>query len=285
MIDKFSFKKGHRARAAFLIFDYAFIVLLCVCMLVPLLKVLVDSVDPTSHGIQLWPKQIDFSAYKMILGKSSLYQPLWVSIYTTILATVIGLTMVTLAGYVVLQKEMPGHKFIVSSIMLTMMFSGGLIPTYITIKTMGLMNNVFTVILPASISAYNIILMKSFFEGIPSTLYEAAELDGASPMGIFARIVLPLSKPALASIGLFIAVGMWNQYMNFVLYITDANKKNFQVKVRDLILNDGLSGSIELSEELLKNAMVVIVVFPFLVIYPFLQKYFVKGVTLGAVKG
>lgn len=285
MIDKFSFKKGHRSRAVFLIFDYVFIILLCVCMLVPLLKVLVDSVDPTSHGIQLLPKQIDFAAYKMILGKSSLYQPLWVSIYTTILATVIGLAMVTLAGYVVLQREMPGHKFIVGSIMLTMMFSGGLIPTYITIKTLGLMNNVFTVILPASVSAYNIILMKSFFEGIPGTLYEAAELDGASPMGIFTRIVLPLSKPALASIGLFIAVGMWNQYMNFVLYITDASKKNFQVKVRDLILNDGLSGSIELSEELLKNAMVVIVVFPFLVIYPFLQKYFVKGVTLGAVKG
>ena len=285
MIEKFSFKKGHRARTIFMIFNYAFITLLCVCMMVPLLKVMVDSVDPTSHGIQLWPKQVDFSAYRMILGKSSLYQPLWVSVYTTILATVIGLTLVTLAGYVVLQKEMPGHRFIVGSIMLTMMFSGGLIPTYITIKNLGLMNNVFTVILPASISAYNIILMKSFFEGIPGTLYEAAELDGASPMGIFTRIVLPLSKPALASIGLFIAVGMWNQYMNFVLYITDANKKNFQVKVRDLILNDGLSGSIELSEELLKNAMVVIVVFPFLVIYPFLQKYFVKGVTLGAVKG
>lgn len=285
MIEKFSFKKGHRARTIFMIFNYAFITLLCVCMMVPLLKVMVDSVDPTSHGIQLWPKQVDFSAYRMILGKSSLYQPLWVSVYTTILATVIGLALVTLAGYVVLQKEMPGHRFIVGSIMLTMMFSGGLIPTYITIKNLGLMNNVFTVILPASISAYNIILMKSFFEGIPGTLYEAAELDGASPMGIFTRIVLPLSKPALASIGLFIAVGMWNQYMNFVLYITDANKKNFQVKVRDLILNDGLSGSIELSEELLKNAMVVIVVFPFLVIYPFLQKYFVKGVTLGAVKG
>lgn len=285
MIEKFSFKKGHRARAIFMIFNYAFITFLCVCMIIPLLKVLVDSVDPTSHGIRLWPHQIDFSAYKMILGKSSLYQPLWVSVYTTILATVIGLALVTLAGYVVLQREMPGHKFIVGSIMLTMMFSGGLIPTYITIKSLGLMNNVFTVILPASISAYNIILMKSFFEGIPGTLYEAAELDGASPMGIFTRIVLPLSKPALASIGLFIAVGMWNQYMNFVLYITDANKKNFQVKVRDLILNDGLSGSIELSEELLKNAMVVIVVFPFLVIYPFLQKYFVKGVTLGAVKG
>lgn len=285
MKEKFSFKPGHRARTLFLIFDYSLIIFLCVCMVIPLLKVLVDSVDPTSYGIRLFPKEIDLSAYKMILGKESLYQPLWVSIYTTILATVIGLTLVTLAGYVVIQREMPGHKFIVASIMITMMFSGGLIPSYITMKSLGLMNNVMTIVLPASISAYNIILMKSFFEGIPNTLYEAAELDGASPLGIFAKIVLPLSKPALASIGLFIAVGMWNQYMNFVLYITDANKKNFQVKVRDLILNDGLSGTIEMSDELLKNAMVVIVVFPFLVIYPFLQKYFVKGVTLGAVKG
>ena len=285
MKEKFSFKKGHRARTLFLIFDYSLIIFLCICMVIPLLKVLVDSVDPTSYGIRLFPKEIDLSAYKMILGKESLYQPLWVSVYTTILATVIGLTLVTLAGYVVIQRDMPGHKFIVASIMITMMFSGGLIPTYITIKSLGLMNNVMTIVLPASISAYNIILMKSFFEGIPSTLYEAAELDGASPLGIFTKIVLPLSKPALASIGLFIAVGMWNQYMNFVLYITDANKKNFQVKVRDLIMNDGLSGTIEMSDELLKNAMVVIVVFPFLVIYPFLQKYFVKGVTLGAVKG
>jgi len=97
-----------------------------------------------------------------------------------------------------------------------------LFPSYITMKELGLMNNVMAIILPASVSAYNIILMKSFFEGIPNTLYEAAELDGASPLGIFIRIVLPLSKPALASIGLFIAVGMWNQYMNFVLYITAA---------------------------------------------------------------
>ena len=197
-----------------------------------------------------------------------------------------GLLLTTLAGYVIIQREMPGHKLIVNSIMLTMLFSGGMIPTYLTIKTLGLMNNVMTCILPVCLSSYNIILMKSFFEGIPGTLYEAAELDGATPVGIFARIVLPLSKPALASIGLFIAVGMWNNYMNFVLYITDANKKNFQVKVRELILNDGLSGSsIDISEDMLKNAMVVIVVMPFLIIYPFLQKYFVKGVTIGAVKG
>lgn len=286
MRDKLSLKKGHRSRTLFLVFNVMFITALCVCMVIPLLKVFVDSVDPTTYGVRLWPKVVDFKAYEEILSKSSLYKPLWVSVYTTVMATVIGLLLTTLAGFVIIQRDMPGHKFIVNSIMFTMLFSGGMIPTYLTIKYLGLMNNVLTVVLPASLSAYNIILMKSFFEGIPPTLYEAAEMDGATPMDIFWRIVLPLSKPALASIGLFIAVGMWNSYMNFVLYITDANKKNFQVKVRDLILNDGLSGSsIEISEDMLKNAMVIIVVFPFLVIYPFLQKYFVKGVTLGAVKG
>lgn len=286
MTERFSFRKGHRARAAFLVCTYIFLILLMICMVIPLIKVLVDSLDPTTYGIRLWPRKVDLSAYKHILSQSSLYKPLWVSVYSTVLATGIGLLLTTLAGYVVIQKEMPGHKFVVNSIMLTMLFSGGMIPTYLTIKNLGLMDSVMTCILPVSLSAYNVILMKSFFEGIPGTLYEAAELDGASPMGIFARIVLPLSKPALASIGLFIAVGMWNNYMNFVLYITDANKKNFQVKVRELILNDGLSGSsISISEDMLKNAMVIIVVMPFLVIYPFLQKYFVKGVTIGAVKG
>ncbi len=286
MNDKFSFKKGHRGRAIFLICNYMFLIALMICMTIPLLKVMVDSIDPTTYGIRLFPKKVDFSAYKHILSRSSLYRPLWISVYSTIVATVVGLLLTTLAGYVIIQREMPGHKLIVNSIMLTMLFSGGMIPTYLTIKTLGLMNNVMTCILPVCLSSYNIILMKSFFEGIPGTLYEAAELDGATPVGIFARIVLPLSKPALASIGLFIAVGMWNNYMNFVLYITDANKKNFQVKVRELILNDGLSGSsIDISEDMLKNAMVVIVVMPFLIIYPFLQKYFVKGVTIGAVKG
>ena len=120
------------------------------------------------------------------------------------------------------------------------------------------------------------------------TLYEAAELDGCTPMDTFFRVVLPLSKPALATIGLFIAVGFWNEYMHFILYITNPDWKNFQVKIRDLILNDGISGNaatLSMSQEMLKSAVVIVVVFPFLIIYPFVQKYFTKGITLGAVKG
>lgn len=286
MKEKLSFKPGHRGRTIFVIFNYIFQILLMCIMIIPLLKVLVDSIDPTSFGVRLWPKAVDFSAYKQIISTSSLYRPFIVSVVTTIIATVVGLLLTTLAGYVVIQKRMPGHKFIIGMIMFTMLFSGGLIPSYLNIKNLGLMNNLIVVIVPSCMSAYNIILMKSFFETIPSTLYEAASLDGCTPLSTFWRIVLPLSKPALASIGLFIAVGMWNEYMDFILYITNSKWKNFQVKVRDLILNDGISGtSVTISQDMLKSAVVMVVIFPFLVIYPFLQKYFVKGVTLGAVKG
>lgn len=287
-MEKISFQPGHRARAAFLIFNYTFLALLMLCMVLPLVKVLVDSLDPSSYGIRLWPKKIEFTAYKMILNNAALYRPFLVSVFTTVAATVIGLILTTLGGYVLIQTDMPGHKFISKMVLITMLFNGGMIPTYLTIKNLGLMNNLIAVIIPCSLSAYNMILIKSFFQTLPSTLFEAAALDGCTPMDTFFRIVLPLSKPSLASIGLFIAVGMWNNYMHFILYMSNPAWKNFQVKIRDLILNESVAGStatISASQEMLKSAVVIVVVFPFLLVYPFVQKYFTKGVTLGAVKG
>lgn len=286
--EKLSFKPGHRTRAVFMIFNYIFLTLLMALMIVPMLKVLVDSVDPTAYGIRLWPRVVDFTAYKMIMKNQTLYRPFLVSVLTTVIGTATGLLLTTMGAYVIIQKDMPGHKFFSKMILFTMLFSGGMIPAYLNIKNLGLMNNLIAVIIPCSLSAYNIILMKSFFETIPQSLYEAAELDGCTPLDTFFRIVLPLSKPALASIGLFIAVGLWNEYMHFILYITNPNWKNFQVKIRDLILNDGISGrpaTFTMSQEMLKSAVVIVVIFPFLIIYPFVQKYFTKGVTIGAVKG
>lgn len=286
MKEKLSFEKGRRGRTIFIILNTVFLCFLMLIMIIPLWKVIVDSLDPTSVGIRLWPKQVSMYAYKTILSKKSLYQPFLVSIYTTIAATAVGLLMTTLAAYVILQKEIPGRGLMIAYIMFTMLFSGGMIPAYLNIKNLGLMNNLLVIILPAGLSTYNMVLMRSFFESIPGTLYEAAELDGCTPLGIFWRIVLPLSKPALASIGLFIAVGTWNEYMPFILYMQDNSKMNFQVKVRELILQDALSGTaISASDDMLKSAVVVVVVFPFLIIYPFVQKYFTKGVTVGAVKG
>ena len=278
--EKMSLEKGRRGRTVFIICNTLFLSLLMLIMVIPLWKVIVDSLDPTSVGVRLWPKQISLYAYQTILTRKTLYQPFLVSVYTTLAATVLGLLLTTL------QKEMPGRHLLVAYILFTMLFNGGMIPTYLNIKNLGLMNNLMVVIIPAGLSTYNIVLMRSFFESIPSTLYEAAELDGCTPLGIFWRVVLPLSKPALASIGLFIAVGTWNTYMPFILYMQDNTKMNFQVKVRELILQDVLSGTaISASEDMLKSAVVVVVVFPFLVIYPFVQKYFTKGVTVGAVKG
>lgn len=284
--ERFSFAKGYRGRTLFLMFDFALLGALMCMMVLPLIKVLVDSVDPTSYGVRLIPRVVNFSAYEMIIRNSTLYQPFLVSIYTTVVGTIFGLLVTTMGAYVLIQKDMPGHRFMGKLVLATMLFNGGLIPTYLTIKNLGLMNNMLAVIVPCSVGAYNTILMKSFFASIPGELFDSAAIDGCSPFGAFWRIMLPLSKPALASVGLFIAVGLWNEYMHFILYITDPEWQNFQVKVRSLILEDGLSGtSITLSQEMLKSATVVVVVVPFLLIYPFVQKYFTKGVTLGAVKG
>ena len=288
MQDKFSFQKGHRARAIFLICDYTFLVLLMVAMVVPLWKIFVDSIDPTSVGARMWPKEWSLDAYRVILSNSSLYRPFVVSVLTTIAGTVIGLAITTLGAYALMQKDMPGQAFFSKVVLITMMFNGGMIATYLTYKNLGLMNHLLAVILPVCVTAYNTILMRSFFDGLPKALFEAATIDGCSQFGCFYRIALPLSKPALASVGLFIGVAMWNDYMHFILYITDLNLQNFQVKIRALILEDALSvasSSVSLGTNMLKSATIFVVIVPFMLIYPFIQKYFTKGITLGAVKG
>ncbi|WP_160692322.1 carbohydrate ABC transporter permease [Clostridium sp. C2-6-12] len=287
MNEKFSFKKGHRSRAIFLIFAYTFLVIFMLAMIIPVLKVFVDSVDPSASAqMRIWPKQFDFGAYEQILSRQDLFKPFIISLVTTIIGTAVGLLLTTLAAYVIIQKNMPGNRFFVNMILFTMLFNGGLIPTYLTVSYLGLMNNFIAVIIPVTLTAYNIILMKSFFQTIPQALYEAAELDGCTPIGIFWRIVLPLSKPALASIGLFIAVAMWNDFMHFQLYIQDPMLQNFQLKVRQLVLMDQAVGTSQslVSGDMLKSAVIIVVMAPFLAVYPFIQKYFQKGVTLGGVK-
>ena len=288
MNEKLSFKKGYRGRAAFVVLNYFLLTVVMITMIIPIWKVVVDSVDPSStYGLNLIPKQVSFAAYKYILTNDTLLRPFIVSVITTTVGTLVGLTITTLGAYVIIQEEMPGRKLFVSLIMFTMLFNGGLIPTYMVIKDLRLLDSMWAVILPLSINAYNIILMKSFFESLPVSLFEAAEIDGCTPIGTFFRIVLPLSKPALASVGLFIAVAFWNDFFHFQIYINDPRWLNFQVKVRDMILNDTLIGtptSAGMQAEMLKSAAIVVVILPFMVIYPFLQRYFVQGVTLGAVK-
>jgi putative aldouronate transport system permease protein len=286
MEEKFSFREGYRARAIFRICNVLFLILVMVMMIVPILKIFSDSLDTTgNYGLRLIPKSPSLYAYKTIFTTTALYRPFMVSLYTTAIGTIMGLFLTTLGAYVLIQKDMPGRSFFVWMIFFTMIFDGGLVPTYLLMRDIKLMNTLWAVILPLALNVYNMVLMKNFFEQIPESLFEAAEIDGCSPMRIFWAIVLPLSKPALASIGLFFAVEYWNHFFNFVMYITDTSKYNFQIKLRELVLD---STSIQTSEAVygktIQYAAVIVSMLPPMIIYPICQKYFVTGVTMGAVK-
>jgi len=180
---------------------------------------------------------------------------------------------------------MPGRKLLANFLLFTMIFNGGMIPTYLVMKALGLTNTLWVVILLPAINVYNLVLMRNFFEGIPASLFESAEIDGCSPMGTFFKIVLPLSKAALTAIGLMFAVQYWNDYTNYKLYITNENLYNFQMKLRSLILGSDLPSAVgSATENTIKNAAVIVAILPFVIIYPFCQKYFISGVNIGAVK-
>ena len=207
------------------------------------------------------------------------------SVITTLSGTVLGLLLSTLGAYVLIQFDMPGRGLFAGILMFTMIFSGGMIPSHIVMRNLGLTNTLWVVILMPAINVYNLVLMRNFFEGIPSSLFESATLDGCTPMQIFYKIVLPLSKAALASIGLMFAVSYWNDYTNYKLYITKANLYNFQMKLRSMMMGSNLPTAVgSATENTVQNAAVIIAILPFMILYPFLQKYFVKGINIGAVK-
>lgn len=262
-------------------------ILISIIMLIPIYKVLVDSFDLSSaYGMRLWPKQFGLAGYASVLSNPTLYHPLLISVGTTLVGTFLGLALSTLGAYVLIQWDMPGRTFFANFLLFTMIFNGGMIPTYLVMKNLGLTNNLLGVVLLPAINIYNLVLMRNFFEGIPQSLFEAATLDGCTPMATFIKVVLPLSKAALASIGLMFAVAYWNDYTNYKLYITDSSLYNFQMKLRSIMMGSDLpQANGGATENTVKSAAIIIAILPFMILYPFLQKYFVKGVNVGAVKG
>lgn len=262
-------------------------ILISIIMLIPIYKVLVDSFDLSSaYGMRLWPKQFGLAGYASVLSNPTLYRPLLISVGTTLAGTFLGLALSTLGAYVLIQWDMPGRTFFANFLLFTMIFNGGMIPTYLVMKNLGLTNNLLGVVLLPAINIYNLVLMRNFFEGIPQSLFEVATLDGCTPMATFIKVVLPLSKAALASIGLMFAVAYWNDYTNYKLYITDSSLYNFQMKLRSIMMGSDLpQANGGATENTVKSAAIIIAILPFMILYPFLQKYFVKGVNVGAVKG
>ncbi len=285
---KTAYKKPKVKIKAFDVINYVVFILLGLIILVPIWKVLVDSLNSVGvYQFKLWPDSDHFTllGYKTIIETQALYRPFVNSVLTTLLGTVLGLVLSTLGGYVLAQETLPGRNGIAYFLMFTMIFSGGMIPEYLVMKQLHLVNNVWILVFKHGINVYNLVLMKNFFEGIPGSLYEAAKIDGCTPMGIFFRIVIPLSKAALASIGLMFAVTVWNDYSTVKIYITDPQQVNFQYKLRNMIMDgDTPVTAYNVSQNTLFNAGIIAAILPFMALYPFLQKYFVKGVNIGAVK-
>ena len=272
---------------AFDVILYIVFIIICLIVIVPMWKVIVDSFNARGvYQFRLWPKDFTVNGYLTIFTTNKLYRPFLNSVITTVLGTLIGLALATLGGYVLNQYDMPGRNAFSMFLMITMVFSGGMIPEYLVMKQLGLVNSMWILVVKHGMNVYNLVLMKNFFEGIPASLVEAAKIDGCSPMGIFFKIVLPLSKAALASIGLMFAVTIWNDYSTVQIYIQKPDQVNFQYMLRVMVMDGDTPPSPykNISQETLYYAAIVCAILPFMAAYPFLQKYFVKGVNVGAVK-
>jgi putative aldouronate transport system permease protein len=287
MAKKMEFGAGRKKKTdAFDIVNYIVFILIGLIVLIPIWKVVVDSFNAVGvYKFQLLPNDFTLDGYRTIIHTSKLYKPFVNSVLTTVFGTLLGLVMSTLGGYVLSQYEMPGRNALAYFLLFTMIFSGGMIPEYLVMKQLHLVNNMWVLVVKHGMNVYNLVLMRNFFEGIPASLFEAAKIDGCSPMGIFFKIVLPLSKAALASIGLMFAVTVWNDYSTVQIYITNRDHVNFQYILRVMVMDgDTPTTAYKVSQSTLYYAAIVCAILPFMALYPFLQKYFVKGVNVGAVK-
>ena len=278
-------KKKKKKVKVFPIVNAIIFILISLIILVPMWKVIVDSFDARAgYGMLFWPQVFSINGYKEVITNAVVYKPSLISVFVTAVGSLLGLTLATLGAYVLIQYEMPGRNFFANMLLFTMIFNGGMIPTYLVMKNLHLLNTLGAVIFPLAINVYNLVLMRNFFEGIPGSLFEAAQIDGCSPMGIFFKIVLPLSKAAIASIGLMFMVTFWNDYTNFKIYINDNSLFNFQIKLRSLVMDNDMPDVGGVDPNTVKNAATIVAILPFMIMYPFLQDYFVQGVNVGAVK-
>lgn len=269
---------------------------LALTMILPFLYVVILSfTDATAYEagkLILWPKKWSTQAYQLILSGKGFINSLKSSLIITGIGTPLSV-MVNAGVAYMLSKPVPGKRFLNKFVMFTMLFSAGMVPNFINIKQLGLIDSYWACILPSLCGAWSIMVMKSFFQSLPIELEEAAKIDGCGQLRTFGIIVIPLSKPMLATMTLFAFVGYWNTYFNAVMYMTSSAKAPLQVYVQKVVLSSGATDLLDMSvsltmsvpQEIMRMAAVVVVVLPIIIIYPFLQKYFQSGMMVGAVKG
>lgn len=275
---------------------YIILTLFCISTLYPFINIIAKAFSGytanVTGSVQLFPKEFQVGTIKRVITNPQFFKSFFVSMRVTIFGTGISLFVSSIAGYVLSREHLRGRSFLTACFVFTMMFSGGMIPNYLLIKSLGMLNTIFALFIPGAISVYNMLILKSSFEGVPPALEESAKIDGASNFRIFAQIMLPVIMPTIAAVSLFLAVGYWNEYWSAIMYITDNDLKPMQMYLFDIInfASDPLSGTdstfaFQDAPEGIKAATIIISTIPILILYPFVQKHFVKGVMIGSVKG
>ncbi|MBP1990516.1 carbohydrate ABC transporter permease [Paenibacillus eucommiae] len=274
------------------------LILIALSCLLPLLHIaalsLSDQQSIMSGIVTLWPLGWSFESYRLLLVGTNVVQAFQNSMVITVVGVALSLVFTVMAAYPLSRKGMYGRRFFTLGIVFTMLFSGGLIPSYLVVKSLGLMNHYGALWLPVLVNTFNMLVMRTFFENIPDELEEAARMDGSGEWRFLLRIVLPLSMPVMATIGLFYAVSYWNSFFSLLLFIQNTDKYNLAVLVQQMIQSQSIlqeinnmrpGDQIQATPEGIKSAGIMVMIIPMLVVYPFLQKYFIQGVMIGAIKG
>lgn len=270
------------------------IIIALICFL-PFVNVIASSFASTQEVVAkrfiLIPETFSLDAYRYILSTPTLFKSLAVSVGVTGVGTLVSMVLTSLMAYGLSRKYLNGRGFLNFLVVFSMLFSGGMIPTFLVVKAFGLIDSYWSLILPVAINAFNLIIMRNFFQALPDSLEESAKMDGCTDLGVFWKIMLPLALPSIATISLFYAVTYWNTYMTAILYINDSTKWPIQVLLRQIVIvssgmqAEGSSVDVIPPAQTIKMAVIVIATVPMLIAYPFVQKYFVKGALVGSVKG
>lgn len=272
---------------------YAVMILICILFIAPFIYVTsISLTDPEVYvpfKLYLFPEKASLDTYRYILSNPSFVSSLKNTVFVTVIGTVLDLIVTYTFAYVLTKKDMPFHGMFMGMVVFTLMFNAGIIPNFLMVKSLHLMNNRWALILPVLTNAWSLIVAKSFIESIPGEIEESARMDGCNDIDIFLRMILPLSKASIATLTLFFAVSHWNTYFNALIYLTDSTKRTLQVYVKSLLIDASTSGVgvdvMNMPSETVRMATVILAMLPILIVYPFLQKYFVKGVMVGSVKG
>nr|WP_247681504.1 carbohydrate ABC transporter permease [Paenibacillus sp. Marseille-P2973] len=288
-------KKQSIGNRIFTVVNSTLLILIALACLLPFLNVIASSFASTQEMVEkrfiLFPTTFSLDAYKYILSTPTIFKGLGVSVGVTLIGTLLSMALTALMAYGLSRSYLYGRNSINFIVVFSMLFSGGMIPTFLVVKGVHLIDSYWSMIIPTAINAFNLIIMRNFFQSLPDALEESAKIDGCTDFGVFFKIMLPLSLPSIATISLFYGVAYWNTYMSAILYINDSLKWPIQVLLRQIVIvSSGMQGdnsSVDIipPAQTIKMAVIVIATLPMLAAYPFVQRHFVKGAMLGSVKG